>query len=115
MYSTNGCACKKIWFPMIHIICDFEKLDNSHADYTVDATAQYIEVRQAVQRFLDHGYNDQNLTLLIRNPVVANWLGDLRDYGSGFIDWQTTSIRLRFEDRFGIPMPSTLSPAIVLE
>ncbi len=100
---------------MIHIICDFERLDQSLAEYTVDSTSQYIEVRQAVQRFLASNNNDRNLTILVHSPIVANWLGDLRDYGPAIIDWQATSIRQRFQDRFGISTPSTLSGNVLVE
>jgi hypothetical protein len=99
---------------MITIYCDFYQVLEIKVDsdmVVVSSIRDYIPLRQQLRRILDEG--GRNYTVYVQKPVLAQWLNDLRSYGSHIVRWIEVSLQDYFEQRFGFPPPKELSEAAI--
>ncbi|HEY9608980.1 hypothetical protein [Allocoleopsis sp.] len=99
---------------MITIYCDFHCTQQVEPDdYTllVNRIQDYIPLRQHLRRALDD--EDHNYTVYVQHRILAQWLGDLRDYGSQFVRWEEINLRDRFRQKFDFPLPAELDESAI--
>src|SRR5579859_4529975 len=99
---------------MITIFCDFYQLseiETSRDTVVVNRIQDYIPLRQRLRRVLDG--ESENCIVYVQHPILAQWLKDLRDYGSHIVKWVEVNSQRCFEQRFGFSPPKELSEATI--
>ncbi|HEU4326455.1 MAG TPA: hypothetical protein VFS21_25160 [Roseiflexaceae bacterium] len=102
---------------MIRIIADIHHAASPPAGVQhISCVADYVNARRAVRTAIDNG---QDVTLYVTDPIVVQWLSDLRRYPATLVAWREQRSETTFEQLFGAPpMPpftSDLLTALDLE
>ncbi|GAB4190521.1 MAG: hypothetical protein OHK0022_03400 [Roseiflexaceae bacterium] len=86
---------------MIRIITDIHHAASPPAGAQhVGCVADYVAARYAVRAALDKGHD---VTLYVTDPIVAQWLSDLRRYPNKLVEWDEQRSETTFEQLFGTP------------
>ncbi|GHO75232.1 hypothetical protein KSD_30030 [Ktedonobacter sp. SOSP1-85] len=101
---------------MITIYCDFYSIlqvESTDEQDVVRRIQDYIPLRQRIRSALDK--ENTAYTVYVQNPILAQWLKDLRGYDPHIVRWEDIDPYAYFEQRFGFVPPVELSISAIQE